>query len=76
MTRPPFPVFFIASARALSVLGDATMYAVLPSYYVHIGHNVPDFPIPSDVMPKGLQYGLDTGLKIIIMLCYQFDKNN
>jgi len=37
MTRPPFPVLFIASASALSVLGDATMYAVLPSYYVHIG---------------------------------------
>ncbi len=37
MTRPPFPIISIACASALSVLGDATMYAVLPSYYVHIG---------------------------------------
>jgi MFS family permease len=37
MTRPPFSILSIASANALSVLGDATMYAVLPTYYVHIG---------------------------------------
>jgi hypothetical protein len=51
MTRPPFPVLAIAGGNALSVLGDALMYAVLPSHYGHIGHNFPDFPIPSDIMP-------------------------
>jgi hypothetical protein len=70
MTRPPFPVLALAGSSALSVLGDAVMYAVLPSYYVHIGHNFPDFPIPPDIMPKGLQYSLDTALKIIINFSY------
>ena len=37
MTRLPFPILSIAGATALSILGDAVMYAVLPSYYVHIG---------------------------------------
>jgi MFS family permease len=37
MTRLPFSILSIAGASALSVLGDAAMYAVLPSYYVHIG---------------------------------------
>jgi MFS family permease len=37
MTRPPFSILSIAGATALSILGDAVMYAVLPSYYVDIG---------------------------------------
>ena len=37
MMRPPFPILFIAGATAFSILGDAVMYAVLPSYYTHIG---------------------------------------
>jgi len=37
MTRPPLTILFIAVATALSILGDAMMYAVLPGYYVHIG---------------------------------------
>jgi predicted MFS family arabinose efflux permease len=37
MTRPPLPILSIAGATALSVLGDAVMYAVLPSYYGHVG---------------------------------------
>lgn len=37
MTRPPFPVLSIAGATALSILGDAVMYAVLPSHYAHLG---------------------------------------
>jgi hypothetical protein len=47
MTRPPFPILSIAGAVALSILEDAAIYAVLPSYYVHIGHKFPDLPISS-----------------------------
>ncbi len=37
MKRPPFPIVSIGIATGLSVLGDAVLYAVLPSHYVHIG---------------------------------------
>jgi len=37
MTRPPFPIVSIGIATGLSVLGDAVLYSVLPSHYVHIG---------------------------------------
>ena len=37
MTIPYFPIVCIASATALSLLGDAALYAVLPSQYVNIG---------------------------------------
>lgn len=37
MTIPYFPIVCIASATTLSVLGDAALYAVLPSQYVSIG---------------------------------------
>ncbi len=37
MTRPPFSILSIAGATALSFLGDAVMYAVLPSHYGRIG---------------------------------------
>jgi len=37
MTIPYFPIVCIASATALSLLGDAALYAVLPSQYANIG---------------------------------------
>ncbi len=37
MMRLPSPILFIAGATAFSILGDGVMYAVLPSYYTHIG---------------------------------------
>jgi MFS family permease len=37
MTRPHFPIISIGIATGLSVLGDAVLYSVLPSHYVHIG---------------------------------------
>lgn len=37
MIRPPFQTLSIAAATALSLLGDAVMYSVLPSYYGQIG---------------------------------------
>jgi len=37
MVRPPFQTLSIAAATALSLLGDAVMYSVLPSYYGQIG---------------------------------------
>jgi len=37
MTIPYFPIVSIASATALSLLGDAALYAVLPSQYANIG---------------------------------------
>jgi len=37
MTVPYFPIACIASATALSLLGDAALYAVLPSQYANIG---------------------------------------
>ena len=32
-----YPIITIASASALSLLGDATIFTVLPSYYTHLG---------------------------------------
>jgi len=32
-----YPIIAIASASALSLLGDATIFTVLPSYYTHLG---------------------------------------
>jgi len=37
MKLPPRPIFFIAAATALSLLGDAMLYAVLPIHYTEIG---------------------------------------
>ena len=37
MKRPPLPVFYISTAASLSTLGDAVLYAILPSYYPHLG---------------------------------------
>lgn len=37
MKRPPLPVFYISTALALVTLGDAILYAILPSYYPHLG---------------------------------------
>jgi MFS family permease len=37
MTAPYIPIIAIAAATALSLLGDVTLYTVLPSHYSHIG---------------------------------------
>lgn len=37
MRRPPLPVFYISTALALTTLGDSLLYAILPSYYSHLG---------------------------------------
>ncbi len=37
MTSPYLPIVSMAAAAAFSLLGDATLYTVLPSYYIHIG---------------------------------------
>jgi MFS family permease len=37
MKRPPLPVFYISTALALTTLGDSLLYAILPSYYSHLG---------------------------------------
>jgi len=37
MKRPPLPVFYISTALALATLGDSLLYAILPSYYSHLG---------------------------------------
>lgn len=37
MKRPPLPVFYISTALSAVVLGDALVYAILPSYYPHLG---------------------------------------
>jgi MFS family permease len=37
MTRPPFSIVSIGVATGLSISGDAALYAVLPSHYLHIG---------------------------------------
>ena len=37
MTSPYRPIIAIAAATALSLLGDATLYTVLPSHYSNIG---------------------------------------
>ena len=36
MTRPYLPIVSMAAAAALSLLGDATVYTVLPSYHIQI----------------------------------------
>ena len=37
MTAPYIPIIAIAAATSLSLLGDAALYTVLPSYYTHLG---------------------------------------
>lgn len=37
MKRPPLPVFYISTALSLVTLGDSMLYAILPSYYPHLG---------------------------------------
>lgn len=37
MTPSYLPIVSIAAAAALSLLGDAALYTVLPSYHIHIG---------------------------------------
>jgi MFS family permease len=37
MKRPPLPVFYISTALSLTTLGDSLIYAILPSYYSHLG---------------------------------------
>ncbi|MFQ6079219.1 MAG: MFS transporter [Thermodesulfobacteriota bacterium] len=37
MTRSAFSIVYIGIATGLSLIGDAALYAVLPSHYVHIG---------------------------------------
>jgi len=36
MTASYIPIIAIAAATSISLLGDATLYTVLPSYYTHL----------------------------------------